>query len=522
MFNIQKVSKSFITKTGFRTLALNDVSLKLPQKGLVFILGKSGSGKSTLLNLLGGLDTYDQGNITIKGYSTRSFKQSDLDTYRNGTVGFIFQDFNLIETMSVHENIALVLELQGQTPEHQVISDFLARVGMQQFQNRKINELSGGQKQRVAIVRALIKNPEIILADEPTGNLDSQTSQQVLSILKQLSQDHLVVVVSHDQESAYQFADRVIEFKDGTIVEDISRSRNSTKTKKPQFAKGQVLTEEMIKIIQTQQKNPLKENFEPTKEVLLDAQPTPFKQIKSQLPLGKSLKMGASALKNKKILLVFSVLITALMSFLFSIALQTLVFFQDEIKEIEQEAYESRDRKIGYCQNNPFYTEAKKKEMIDEVKQETKHIIEREVAWRRKIANATLITIAIFSLIAFFIIYMYFNASIKLKQREIGTLRALGAKGSTVAKIFFCEGFVYANIINVFVIICNLLRIFLIGHFVFTMEPSAIFKAAFTSPRFYFGLVTQFFYVFFIVFLSVVFPITRLSRKKPIDVLLNK
>lgn len=160
--------------------------------------------------------------------------------------------------------------------------------------------------------------------------------------------------------------------------------------------------------------------------------------------------------------------------------------------------------------------------MIDEVKQETKHIIEREVAWRRKIANATLITIAIFSLIAFFIIYMYFNASIKLKQREIGTLRALGAKGSTVAKIFFCEGFVYANIINVFVIICNLLRIFLIGHFVFTMEPSAIFKAAFTSPRFYFGLVTQFFYVFFIVFLSVVFPITRLSRKKPIDVLLNK
>lgn len=199
------------------------MSIKFPERGLVFILGKSGSGKSTLLNVLGGLDQVDKGEIIIKGKSSKDFSQSDFDSYRNTYLGFVFQEYNILNEFSVGENIALALQLQGKKASKEEITKILDEVDLKGFADRKPNELSGGQKQRIAIARALIKNPPIILADEPTGALDSRTGIQIFDTLKSLSQHKLVIVVSHDREFAEQYGDRVIELKDGKIISDISK-----------------------------------------------------------------------------------------------------------------------------------------------------------------------------------------------------------------------------------------------------------------------------------------------------------
>lgn len=151
---------------------------------MVFILGKSGSGKSTFLNVVGGLDSFDRGEIIINGRSSRGFSQSDFDSYRNTYIGFIFQEYNILEELSVKKNIALALELQGKDAGEEEIKRILSLVDLDGLEDRKPKELSGGQKQRVAIARAIVKNPEIIMADEPTGALDSQTGKQVLTTLK--------------------------------------------------------------------------------------------------------------------------------------------------------------------------------------------------------------------------------------------------------------------------------------------------------------------------------------------------
>ena len=202
MIELKNVSKTYKSKKATNTTALNNISIKFPEKGLVFILGKSGSGKSTLLNVIGGLDKYDDGEVIINGKSTKDFKEKDFDAYRNTYMGFIFQEYYLLENYSIEQNIKLPLELQHKKVTEQAIKDALKQVDLEDISKRKTNELSGGQKQRVAIARALIKNPEIILADEPTGNLDTETGEQIWKILKNLSKDKLVIVVSHDDESA--------------------------------------------------------------------------------------------------------------------------------------------------------------------------------------------------------------------------------------------------------------------------------------------------------------------------------
>ena len=200
MIELKNVSKTYKSKKATNTMALKNISIKFPEKGMVFILGKSGSGKSTLLNVIGGLDKYDSGEIIINGKSTNTFKGKDYDAFRNTYMGFIFQEFNLIEDY--------------------LVKNILEKVELTEVSKRKTNELSGGQKQRIAIARAVIKNPEIVLADEPTGNLDSSTGEQIWKILKDLSKDKLVIVVSHDTESAHKYADRIIEIQDGTIIKD--------------------------------------------------------------------------------------------------------------------------------------------------------------------------------------------------------------------------------------------------------------------------------------------------------------
>ena len=201
------------------TKALVNLNLNINDKGLVFIVGKSGSGKSTLLNLLGGLDSPDKGKIIVDNKDICTLKNKELDSYRNSYVGFIFQEFNTLEEFSVFDNIKLALKLQGINDDNRV-EEVLKEVDLAGLGNRNINELSGGQKQRVSIARALVKKPKLILADEPTGNLDRKSSEKIFEILKSISKNSLVVVVSHDVEAADTYADRIIRIEDGKIIKD--------------------------------------------------------------------------------------------------------------------------------------------------------------------------------------------------------------------------------------------------------------------------------------------------------------
>ncbi len=220
MLELKHITKIYNPQKGNKVMALNDVSFQLPNKGLIFLLGKSGSGKSTLLNLLGGLDTPTSGEIIINGKSQNDFKEKDFDAYRNSIIGFIFQDFNILENYNVYENISLAEHLQERAISNEQIDLLLDKLNLKNLGNRKTNELSGGQKQRVALARALIKKPQIILADEPTGNLDQKSSAEIFQLLKEISSQTLVIVVSHDRDSAFLYGDRIIELKDGTIIND--------------------------------------------------------------------------------------------------------------------------------------------------------------------------------------------------------------------------------------------------------------------------------------------------------------
>jgi|GEM_PF-16663 len=222
MIRIQNIEKIYYSKKGNDQVALKSVSIDFPEKGFVFIVGKSGSGKSTLMNLMGGLDSATSGEIIVNGKSSKDFTLRDYDAYRNLFVGFVFQEFNIIEDLTVMENVSIPLEFQDYPKDEidEKVQKVLNDLEIGDLAHRKINELSGGQIQRIAIARALIKDPEIILADEPTGNLDSETSTSVLNLLKELSKEKLVVMVTHELEFAQQYGDRIIELADGEIFND--------------------------------------------------------------------------------------------------------------------------------------------------------------------------------------------------------------------------------------------------------------------------------------------------------------
>ncbi|MBQ3001161.1 MAG: ABC transporter ATP-binding protein/permease [Bacilli bacterium] len=202
--------------------ALKDINVCFGDSGMNFILGKSGSGKSTLLNIIGGIDKYDSGELIIDNVNTKDFNSKDYNTYRNTYIGFVFQEFNVLKGLSVYDNIALSLELKHQNVKksHELILEVIEKVGLKGLENRMMNEISGGQRQRVAIARALIKNPRVIIADEPTGNLDSNNSKMVMDLLKELSKEHLIIIVTHNDLLAEEYADRIIKLKDGKITSD--------------------------------------------------------------------------------------------------------------------------------------------------------------------------------------------------------------------------------------------------------------------------------------------------------------
>lgn len=221
MLELKDICKRYVTQS-FTQVALDNVSLAFRDNEFVAILGPSGSGKTTMLNVIGGLDHFDSGDLLIDGISTKDFRDRDWDAYRNNRIGFVFQSYNLIPHQTILENVELALTLTGvgHAERRQRAREALEAVGLGEHVNKRPSQLSGGQMQRVAIARALINDPEIVLADEPTGALDSTTSVQVMDLLKEVARDRLVIMVTHNPELAYQYATRIVNLADGKITDD--------------------------------------------------------------------------------------------------------------------------------------------------------------------------------------------------------------------------------------------------------------------------------------------------------------
>lgn len=221
MLSLKNIKKSYVTGD-FKQVALGGVSLNFRENEFVAILGPSGSGKTTCLNVIGGLDKYDSGDLIINGKSTKEFKDSEWDAYRNNSIGFIFQSYNLISHLNILDNVEMGMTLSGisAAEKHKKAKEVLERVGLKEHMHKKPNQLSGGQMQRVAIARALANDPDIILADEPTGALDTKTSIQIMELIKGIAKDKLVIMVTHNPELAEKYADRIVEFRDGNVISD--------------------------------------------------------------------------------------------------------------------------------------------------------------------------------------------------------------------------------------------------------------------------------------------------------------
>ena len=231
MLKLNNIKKDY--KTGdFVQHALKGISLNFRKNEFVAILGPSGSGKTTLLNIIGGLDRYTTGDLIIDGKSTKKFKDKDWDAYRNHAIGFVFQSYNLIGHISVLENVEMGMTLSGigSTERKKKALSLLEKVGLKEHAHKKPNQLSGGQMQRVAIARALANDPKIILADEPTGALDSKTSKQIMELIKEISKDKLVIMVTHNRELAESYATRIVEMKDGELINDSKPFNDDRKT----------------------------------------------------------------------------------------------------------------------------------------------------------------------------------------------------------------------------------------------------------------------------------------------------
>src|SRR5699024_9403624 len=221
MLQIKHIRKEYRTgKLGQK--ALDDVSLNLRDNEFVAILGPSGSGKTTLLNIVGGLDRYHSGDLIINGISTKKYKDRDWDSYRNHTIGFVFQSYNLIPHQTILANVELALTISGvgKAERRERAQKALEEVGLGEQSHKKTNQLAAGQMQRVAIARAVVNDPNILLADEPTGALDSATSVQVMDLLREVAKDRLVVMVTHNPELAEEYATRIVNLKDGRIRSD--------------------------------------------------------------------------------------------------------------------------------------------------------------------------------------------------------------------------------------------------------------------------------------------------------------
>ena len=223
MLELKNISKDYVLGKGIDDVhALKDISIAFRENEFVSILGPSGCGKTTLLNIIGGLDRYTKGDLIINGKSTKDFSDHDWDVYRNHHIGFVFQSYNLIPHQTVLGNVELALNIAGISKEERTkkAKETIDRVGLKGLYNKKPNQLSGGQCQRVAIARALVNEPDILLADEPTGALDTQTSIQIMELIKEISKDKLVIMVTHNPDLAEKYSTRIVKLLDGNIEDD--------------------------------------------------------------------------------------------------------------------------------------------------------------------------------------------------------------------------------------------------------------------------------------------------------------
>lgn len=398
MLEIRNVTKVYRSKTGEEVRALDNVSVSFPESGMVFILGKSGSGKSTLLNVMGGLDSTDSGEFVIMGKSSNDFVGSDFDAYRNTFIGFIFQEYNILDDFTVGANIGLALELQGKKATDEAINGILAQVDLLEYAKRKPNELSGGQKQRVAIARALVKDPQIIMADEPTGALDSNTGKQIFDTLKELSKQKLVLIVSHDRDFAERYADRIIELADGKIIDDVTKHEHHAERLSEgmhrindhilRIEQGYKLTAKDLDMInaylagnngdillsgdarvntELRSAAGISEDggttvFENTKAEdhdikVYNKDETSF--IRSKLPMKNALKMGSSSLKHKKFRLFMTILLSFLSFAMFGLADTAAAYdkIQAATQSVIDSRYESLAVKLGVRHTTTYYSD---------------------------------------------------------------------------------------------------------------------------------------------------------------------
>lgn len=335
MITLENITKKYYNKEETIT-ALNNINIKIDSDGLVFLLGESGSGKTSLLNILGLLDAPDSGTITI---NNKIIQLEEYDYYRNIIIGIIFQDFNLIHEWNVYENIEIALEQQfwegkSSLSVKKQILNILEYVGLKGYEKRKVKELSGGQMQRIAIARALVKNPSIILADEPTGNLDDKNSNTIFQLLKKISKDHIVIVVSHNEKAAKQWGDRILRLKSGNITDDTSLSSNTyslkyTDEKEGKWTNLQNLSLENVidKITTALITEKRKEQFSFTiqknnmskKEKILPQNPSQFSKTQSGIKLKKILKLVVGFMSKRKIRFLITSLLLTITFFIFQL-----------------------------------------------------------------------------------------------------------------------------------------------------------------------------------------------------------
>jgi len=385
MIRGENLTKIYKTKRRESSGALDNISFTLPDKGLVFIIGKSGSGKSTLLNMIGGLDKITSGDVCCFGNSLAKMSARDLENYRNTLVGFIFQDFHLIDDLTIYDNIKLALDLQN-IHDDAAIYEALKKVDLEGYENRYPREISGGQKQRVAVARVLVKDPKIILADEPTGNLDSKTTTQIIQLLKKISKEKLVVVVSHSLLDAYEYADRILELSEGKILNDLDRDEDYSENVVIQDG---VLTIPLIKklneteldridtALSTGQVKKLKQNdskFKPATEP--EYRINPIRLLKKTLSLKNQLKLCWKFSKGHTLQSLSSSVIAACLVIIL-ILCQTMIFFDHgkvlanelmrsgmdtvALKKTAMDGYINLDRAVTYL------TEAEEEEIRQKV-----------------------------------------------------------------------------------------------------------------------------------------------------------
>lgn len=349
MIKITSLYKVYRSKRHKKVAALNNINLTLPDTGLVFVLGKSGSGKSTLLNLIGCLDKITSGTIEVDGNDISNLSERKMCNYRNSHVGFIFQDYHLIEELTVYDNIALSLNLRRRR-DYGDVSLALAKVGLAGYEHRYPSELSGGERQRVAIARAIVKDPRIILADEPTGNLDTQTATSIIELLHRLSHDRLIMVVSHNTREARNYADRIIELSGGCIVDDYTRNVGAVGGVSLSggmliYPEGRELSDNDIAVINANSAYRLvksRSQFAPTQ--YRNDEPTFVEIVKEKLSFFKKMRLSRKFLKSKAFNIMFSSFMIAVIMVVMSFS-QTIISF-DTSNVVAAELQKSKQQSL--------------------------------------------------------------------------------------------------------------------------------------------------------------------------------